>query len=92
MSSTVRLECFYLLKFDEYIILLLIWDHLIYHASHITLAGGVEPAFASHLLGSLGRGASSCRELQEAAASVVVETGGACSHYPAILIYTFDFF
>ncbi|CAL1134018.1 unnamed protein product [Cladocopium goreaui] len=37
--------------------------------------GCFEPAFASHLLGSLGRGASSCKELQEAAASVVIESG-----------------
>ena len=41
--------------------------------------GTFEPAFASHLLGSLGRGASSCKELQEAAAAVVVESGGSCS-------------
>jgi len=43
--------------------------------------GCFEPAFASHLLGSLGRGASSCKELQEAAASVVIESGGNCSHW-----------
>ena len=47
--------------------------------------GSCEPAFAAHLLGSLGRGASSCKELQEAAASMVVESGGSCSPWEILL-------
>ena len=50
------------------------------HLNPIAGDGCFEPAFASHLLGSLGRGASSCKELQEAAASMVIESGGNCSH------------
>lgn len=38
-----------------------------------------EMPFADTLLASLGRGATSCAELQEAAYSMVQESGGACS-------------
>ena len=36
-------------------------------------------AFADNMLSSLGRGATSCAELQEAAEAMVQESGGHCS-------------
>lgn len=36
-------------------------------------------AFADVMLASLGRGATTCSELQEAARAMVLESGGACS-------------
>lgn len=38
-----------------------------------------DMAFADNLLASLGRGATSCYELQESAQAMVIESGGSCS-------------
>ena len=40
-----------------------------------------EAPFADNLLASLGRGATSCCDLQEAAAAMVLESGG---HYSSV--------
>ncbi len=47
-----------------------------------TIAGPLDAAempFADTLLASLGRGATTCYEMQESAAAMVLESGGSCS-------------
>ena len=46
------------------------------------IAGGLNAdamPFADHLLASLGRGATSCSEIQESAMAMVMESNGNCS-------------
>ena len=52
------------------------WTHCATPAGEL---GADEAPFADVLLASLGRGATSCYELQEAAAAMVRESGGTCS-------------
>ena len=44
-----------------------------------------EMPFADTLLASLGRGATSCYELQEAAQSMVLESNGSCSRVAGLI-------